>query len=821
MIARLPRHCKTLLLLLALLAPYPLWAAEPPSSEVDNPTEKNAPQPPTLPAVTVEASGIDPLTGGSQLDREQIDKLPSRNGNTSDLLRLMPGVQMPEAADSSKTAGEITPEAVSIAGARPYDNNFLIDGIGNNSLLDPVFSSPDSIEDIPGHPQQFFLLQEVIQEIQVLNCNIPARFGSFTGGVVDVTTIDPRTTFSGTIKYSGTHTDWTSFHIPPGQQDAFETSNTADMQPRLVKQQAETLLHAPINDSSSMLFSYSIVDSKIPLYNLGTTENQHRRQENYFVKYKNLLDEETTFGLTGFYAPFSYNYFLKNTKNSRYTLDGGGYSVTGKLEKTSRFGETDLRLAYEKGYDDRSAPDNHYNWRNTDSKDWGPKTFSAEGGYGDIAKEEESLSAKLHQRFEPARLASTFHHLSAGTEAERVEAIYDRRTQTINYTVAQANSNVDCRGENGDCIDGEQFFWYKSIYPRDHASARMLQLDAYLEDRVTYKRLTLRPGVRFSWNDYQENLDGAPRLTVGYDLFGNEKTVLIAGANRYYGENLLTLKLASQKASYRTERRSTTLNPDNTPEPWSPLQRTAINMMRVTNLNTPYSDELSVGLRHKLFGGKLKIDYFEREGKDLIVVHTYDKDPVTNIRYQEWTNDGRSHHREADLSWSRIWKNHYLEINATWQESRGNSDSYKVSDAGFDELIWYEGNIGTRDELLTADYNRPFKAVLTYSTNLGDRFDFTNVTTYRSPYKSVKKLPDPYELPGGTTIDAYEDYTNDAALTFDWHLAYEVFRRKNKNLKLKLTFEILNVFNQKTNLGDSLNDYEIGRQFWLGARCDF
>ncbi len=813
MLSRFLLNRKALTLIFLLLSPLTVLAADP------NGTAETEINIPILPTVTIEATRLDPLTGASTFDQQQIKQIPTRNNNTSDLLRLMPGVQMPEDADSSNTAGEIAPSAVSISGGRPYDNNFQIDGIGNNSLLNPQLQTPSHINDVPGHPQEIFLLNNLVQEITALRSNISARYGGFTGGVIDIKTIDPADTLGGTISYRASHSNWTEFHIDSSNQDVFDNSVSEKHQPHFFKQNITATLHTPINDQSGMVFAYSILDSDIPLNNLGISEPQHRMSENYFVKYKNNINDETTLTLSGLYAPYEGDYFLKNTKDSGYSIEGGGGTLNGKLEHSSNLGESDFTLSLKTSSNSRRSPDNRYNWRNTGIKDWGPKNFSAEGGYGDIDKDQQSLAGNLNHQFNAFRMNRSTHNINTGLDAEYAETNYDRLTETINFSVASANPNVDCNGDTSDCIDGEQFLWAKNVYPKDNADAHLTQLALYVEDNIVFKGLTLRPGLRGSWDDYLENVNLSPRMATAYDLFGNGATTLIAGVNRYYGRSLLTIRLAEQKTPYSTWRRSRTLDLNNHPEPWSKIPRSTIPTSRVSELDTPYSDEITVGLKQKLFSGLLELEYIDRQGRDLIVTRHYETDPISKIKYSEWSNAGRSHHQQANIGWIRDWDKSTLSMTATWQKSTSNSSSYTDSDSEFDELIWYKGKISTRYEMLLSDYNRPFRAAAIFTTEISPRLTFSNTTTYRSSYKSTEKTGDTHLLPDATEIDIYEDVSNDQALIFDWKLGLDVLQRKN--LSLTLTLDIYNVFGHQTHLGSSDTDYELGRQFWLGASCDF
>lgn len=85
-------------------------------------------------------TAIDSVFQGEQvIDRHMIESLPSGNGDITSLLRTNPNVQFDNNQLSSKTPGEIAPADISINGARPWQNLFIVDGMSMNNDLDPGF----------------------------------------------------------------------------------------------------------------------------------------------------------------------------------------------------------------------------------------------------------------------------------------------------------------------------------------------------------------------------------------------------------------------------------------------------------------------------------------------------------------------------------------------------------------------------------------------------------------------------------------------------------------------------------------------------------
>ena len=131
-----------------LILPTSLCATESNSTEAPLPTGEAT----TLEPVTVIGQAVDPLTVSNSLNRTTLKALPAQNGSLNEVLSVLPGIQYSEAHRTSDNAGEIIPPSLSISGGRFYENNFIIDGVSNNSLLDPSSSNIDSTKDTPGHP---------------------------------------------------------------------------------------------------------------------------------------------------------------------------------------------------------------------------------------------------------------------------------------------------------------------------------------------------------------------------------------------------------------------------------------------------------------------------------------------------------------------------------------------------------------------------------------------------------------------------------------------------------------------------------------------
>ncbi len=811
------------------------------SASAEQSVEKAEQQMTVMPQIEVTAKRPDRLTVSEVLDKSLLEDLPSSNGNITDKLTVLPGVQASDSVNNSRQAGEIRPAELSISGGRVHSNNYIFDGASYNSLLDPAFKNINNIDNIPGHSQDFFLLDHIVKDISVMRANISARYGSFTGGVVEINSIDPDEEFGGEVTYRTTRSEWTQFHLDPDAKEDFNNSGSADDQPDFTKHQSSYTLNVPFTEKIGVVFNYSRLQSSIPLQRFDTQKKQHRLNENFFIKSVANPQSGTKISLSWTYAPFKEDYYLKDTLSSNYSLKGGGYSVIGKLEQQYDIADAEFNLSFNQSKNSREAPDTFWSWRSTESKNWG-KTVSFEGGRGDLDKKDKTFSASSHIEFNPIPTRSITHQFNTGIEVERSEANFDRTEILTRYSGAKTDDLVVCNGNTIECVDNEQFFYFKNIYPTDSAHAEITNYHAYLENNMEISRLTLRPGLRISYNDYQNNTDFAPRFAVSYDLFDNQDTLFIGGYSRYYGANLLTLKLEEDKALFETQCRGDLkanglcdLATTDYSKPWIDVQRTSFPTSRVSDLKTPYSDEYTLAIRQALLGGQLEITYIDREYKDQIVSVILDKDDE-GIVFKEWSNDGRRSHQEVSLSWQRSWAKHYFTFNATWQETKSNSLSYSDSFRQFEDptntdelvaLVWFKGRLINRNRLPINDYNRPWKGSLIYTAELPHGFSFTNTTNYRSRYRGIKEIRSgTVKRRDGTEVDVRDldnDYfakvTNSSATTFDWVISWQSPDWRDNNLKF--TLEVLNLFNKKIPDGPKEDEYLLGRQFWAEVKYKF
>src|SRR6266850_4582501 len=129
-------------------------------------------------SVSAEAPRINLANGSVSglIDDKQIRDLPLNGRSFQQLALLQPGVTSALAAGSDVVGGR-TPK-ISINGARPEQNSFLLDGTDINNVYNKT----------PGSSAGVLLGVEAVLEFQVLTNAFPAEFGRSAGGIINAVT---------------------------------------------------------------------------------------------------------------------------------------------------------------------------------------------------------------------------------------------------------------------------------------------------------------------------------------------------------------------------------------------------------------------------------------------------------------------------------------------------------------------------------------------------------------------------------------------------------------------------------------------------------
>ena len=676
---------------------------------------------------------VTPISYSSEgvytLDKQMLNEYLFGNGNLNDVLGILPGVQFGESAYAANQVTNIKPSEVSISGAQGYQSGYQIDGVSNNSKLSTGNASVDrnTTQDVSGHSQEAFVNVKILDQLEVYDSNIPAKYGQFSGGLVLATTQKATKETRYGFSYRQTadqYVEYHHFYAPDFSGD--ETLDTATFS----KKDFNAYLSMPLNDRSGLVAQFQVLTSEESLNQLGNLRSQEQTNYNGLIKYHYEWDKNNEFVFRYLYAPYEGNYFDVNAINSNFDVDGGGQSFMTKWLANRSWGQMDTQFSWRQSQNSKRTGSAWYVWANVPGKDWGSydgSTSSREGGYGDIDKTQDTFSFK--QDFSIANVWQGFghHDLAFGYELEYQQTVFDRLEDSIFYNGAVISPQINCNGYVTDCIETSfkrpiedieaelgrpidlsdpddfklyqdnlkstgQYFQSRQVSPKARAEANIAYLSSYVEDEIDFDDIHFTAGIRYDYNDFFKNHNIAPRLRASYEFIDGYQVIL--GANRYYQADLAEYKLNQAKQPVHNEVRST-LN--NRPLHWQAALKQTGYLYEYNDTKTPYSDELVAAYRQPLLGGVVELKWVERTNKDSINRIKGYNDAGQAILYAG--NDGSSEYQRWSVSWMAQFENQHVEFNVSHA-------SNKTSAKNFDgDTTIEDSDDHTNRETLNYSYN--------------------------------------------------------------------------------------------------------------------
>lgn len=806
----------------------------------------------TLPVVRTKSK---PLATVDALDQTMIRNLPSINGDLTSQLKLNPNIQYSEGQLSSYTGGEIAPAEISIHGAKPYQNQITIDGVSVMNDLDPGNKvTTTSPEFVPGASQSLAVDSSILCEVEVRDANVSAEHGRFTGGVVEAKVCAARKRLGGHVGVGYTSSGWTHLFIDPARQQEFENSSTADLQPRFQKWTYKSTVEARPAPNWGVLLSAVRRQSDIPLMRFSTTNaNTTESREVTQKRVQDTLVLKTDYApaggvhkadLTLIYAPSDNSYFIENYRNSDYTIESGGLSLSGRLESRYELATLTHQLSQTRTQQSRRSDVDYYrNWRWSTDKNWGDSSVSnatsGEGAWGDVDQNLQTLGYRFKAAFKPLTLGPTQHRLAAGVELRRQQAEYERlKDQRYYLTVANLPTSgaiSRCQLADGS-LDSEacsttpsinrtvgQYFTRLMTYRAGRYELDAHTEAAYLEDEVSWRQWRLRAGLRADRDSLTQRTDTATRLQL-YWTPGND-WALDLGANRYNGRSLFAYALQEKiHTLLYTQTRSGTLT-------WGTATQ-ALPLNRLESMKTPYDDELTAGLTFEpaWMAGPLSLRFTHRAGRDQVVKRVVSRQSDCNSSTcYIYTNDGRTNTNDWTLSWSnsaafktgpavhRLWLAfNKSDISTNYASYADNFGSDQLNDV----MVQYNGQFMRYSELPADNYNRPWTLRVGAISSLpAYSLTISNILRVRDRYQQV--LSNGTTDYQGTTVDVYTRTPLPRSLAVDTVIHWEPRIHRDQRLDIKLTLENLTNRKNKTAVNNTYASYERGRSVALEVGYDF
>ncbi|MEI8641817.1 hypothetical protein P4S68_14750 [Pseudoalteromonas sp. Hal099] len=183
--------------------------------------------------------------------------------------------------------------------------------------------------------------------------------------------------------------------------------------------------------------------------------------------------------------------------------------------------------------------------------------------------------------------------------------------------------------------------------------------------------------MRYEYDDFLANHNIAPRLSLGYDVFNNNRTIISAGVNRYYDSAIIGYKVKEQQRfSYREYRPIE----NGYLQGWLPSNYTGAFKYRFDDVNTPYDDELALGIAHSFEkAGNISLKYVKRKKHQQFSQVTDEEAASDGYKYIYMTNEGDGSSERYSISWSAQFGKHSLWANASYAENKISNDEYSAS----------------------------------------------------------------------------------------------------------------------------------------------
>ncbi|MCQ9422267.1 TonB-dependent receptor [Pseudomonas sp. LJDD11] len=812
-----------------------------PSARFDAPMELNS-------TVVLGTPQDNAFQGETVINRKAIKAFPGANGDITTLLRMHPSVQFNNAQQSSNAPGEIDPADISINGAKYYQNNFMIDGISINNDLDPGEHSYGSIRQFDSPPSRshgIALDADLLEEVRVYDSNVPAEYGGFNGGVIDAITRKPSRQLHGKLSASMTRSQWTRYHINEADRENFAYSTDEQYQPDFEKTTVRGTLEGHLTDDFGAIVNFSQKRSTIGLnandngYSSSTAmanQDQTRRIDNYLIKTYWNVSDRLSLDTSLTYAPQENYYFFANRINGGFVNESGGWQGSLKSVWSDDTFTWTNKLALTNVTSSRDSDSDYYiNWYYSDVKNWGNPDSntarSAEGNYGDVDQTQRGATWTSKVDWQPLEFAGLEHHLTVGIDLSHQTATWERLNDAMSVGTLIRDNGTRCDNNDSLCSIGRlinantrQYATRRVDYSAGKIEISENKYALFMQDTFSIGDLTLRPGVRLEGDDYMEKKTIAPRFSGDYDIFGDRSSVLVFGANRYYGRNLYKYRLADGRGALQTSwaRNSQTGT-------WTGTR--SQNLSKFSTLDIPYDDELTLGLEQRWLNSQFSLKYVYREGKDKINraygrVLGVPAEPGYDTNYFSYTNEGSSKSDNVTLTVTPLeelkWlgSSTSLQLALNWQRTRdayGNYDDAITAELLDNDKVMYEGRVIDYIDLPANNFNRPWSARLTAITEIPQlNLTWSNFLRYRGAYDQLIATGDDVTV-DGQAYQLFETARVKAAPTWDMRVDWEL--PTGKDQALFMAVDITNVtdkVNPIISSGSSAKTtYEVGRQYWL------
>lgn len=820
-----------------------VFASENPLNTQNNATEPSL----TLNTIVVEAEKNNDV-GTTVYSKEDLQKGPNSSKNITDFLKVNPNVQFSNDHRAANAQAELKPAEISINGAQTYRNKFIINGVNTTNNVDPMGSGDSYDGQLNSGSQGIAINTDLICELELLDSNISAEYGEFTGGVVKATTCAPNTEIGklhGAVTYDYTESDWVNYHYDKDEEQDDFLDPTFNNQSDFKKHGISGNFYSKLSEQWGINFYGSTRESLIPVL---SGLNDPLKVENQ--------KQNINLGSTFFYSPSAINQFkfgfdygdLDSTNFVKQRLDSRSITNT---ETITLFGELKSKLnnstlTHNISYQNMSSTRKNDNnlgiiWKQTPSKNWSENPGQGAAS-SDIDLTQNTFSYSAKNTFDPLKWGKTTHFFSFGLGYDHTAASWERLNDSYMFNQPKIfNDQAGFSCTLGDILCDQpseannnqgQYLSSGKYYQKGQENISQDRVHVFAENKLLWDQFSARLGLRADYDSLSKNLNLAPRSAFSYKPFHNDALMLTTGWNRYYSNYTLNTELRDELAHLEYDlKRTKNANQDT----WS---QTGISDLLLTNANirrssldTPYSDEFVLAMNSKVKNWNIGLKWVNRDNKDEITKSRYTVEGTKNtIDYYEYSNFGQSKADIYTLSISNIIPlslgstEHLFGLAFDYNELEKNYvsyvDSFNVNSqtSAEDRDIIYNGEMIQFNQRPVENFSQPWTTRLSWDINfLNAPLKISHFLSYKSSYKDTYKLKEKITI-DGEVLDVYKTNTIKPRFTWDMRGTYDVQLSKNYTAILGLTINNItdrhNLYTSQ-NITDSSNTLrsESGRQF--------
>lgn len=776
--------------------------------------------------------------GKTTYNQEDLEKTPNTQKTISEFLKVHPNIQFSNQNNQASSQAEISATDMSIHGALPYNNSFLLNGMSFNNEINPYSgnNSLNSISDLDGSSQAVTINTDLLCNLEVLDSNVSAKYGKFTGGVISATTCAPQTDVGkvhGSVNYDYTDSSWNRFNYINADEDAeFNDPTQKEAQKNYSKQGLSADAYGRFTENFGINLGIAQRQSDIQAHSQLNDQrpyNEKREVNNAALEMFYDPNDDLSIKLGLQHQEDKKLRFVANTLTDGIQQTSNNHAINLNIDK--RFDQVTVKqnVSYQEKQNERlSNTDNQYSWYKSADKDWGTSTQSTEGVSGTIFSTQKTFEYHVNTEFSPLQFLATTHQFNLGAGFSHNEAQWARPNDFTAYFVP-TKFGTNCIKNDGTLAEAcdpsyipskdlsGQYSLKKTLH---HAGQLDVQQDAwfaYAEDRINWNdTLEAVLGLRYDYDSLSKNSNLAPRTAFHYKPFADQRLKFTTGWNRYYDRYLYNFDLQEGLNTLKEIYTRTDLNAD-----WKASTATASLNVKRSDLDLPYADEWLIGLSTAMNNWRMQLKYVNRDYQDQYYLIRPD---ATDLWTRIYSNGKEYRSENMSFTLANIAPIDVLNAKHRFNFALNYSDTQRdYNDADEVELkeyshVLYDGKITASHDIPASDYNVPLTARLSwdFTPNRFEGLNISNFLVYKPRHdgliKSSIPAKDQIQHNGLPIIYRYDHTDVPSVVRWDMRASYTHHFSKDYSGIFGLTLNNVTNRHNKYLESDNYLKSEIGRQ---------